>query len=147
MRGEEALIPDEPFLLCKVHNKSLSRVKPEASQVKKEKETVLKSGLRRADAYTCTSRQQRHAAATVPEPTKTLTFLRVSPGGCSGVEKSIVGIWLLAEDTPTFRTAIITLRTTVNNRNHLSHCSSTHTDPQWERCSSHDLHMNVRPIP
>lgn len=74
---------------------------------------------------------------------KPLTFLRVSPGGCSGVEKLVVGI-LLAEDTPTFRPAIITLRTTVNNRIHLGHTALYTTQSRSEtNASSRDLHMNV----
>lgn len=76
----------------------------------------------------------------VLEPRKSLTFLRVSPGGCSGVEKWIVGILFLAEDTPTFRTATIALRTTFIHRNYLrviiaksacsATCKHTHTDTE-----------------
>lgn len=65
------------------------------------------------------TRSHCHATAIVLGPRKSLTFLRVSPGGCSGVEKLIVGIVFWVEDTRTFRTAIIALRTTFINRNHL----------------------------
>lgn len=79
-----------------------------------------------------------------PEPRKPLTFLRVSPGGCSGVEKSIVGILLLAEDIPTLRIAMITLRTTVNNRNHVCHYSTIHIHrPQWDWCSLTDVNIDL----
>lgn len=37
-------------------------------------------------------RSHPHATAIMLEPRKSLTFLRVSPGGCSGVEKLVVGI-------------------------------------------------------
>lgn len=114
---------------------------------------VLQIKLRRQNSRSITqepakhaipTRHQLHAADTEPVPRKPLTFLRVSPGGCSGVEKLIVGILLLAEDTPTFRPAIITLRTTVNNRIHLSHTALHTTQSRSETdAASRDLHMNV----
>lgn len=64
------------------------------------------------------TRRHLHATATVLEPRKSLTFLRVSPGGCSGVEKLNVGI-LDFRRPPTFRMLIIALKTTFNNINHL----------------------------
>lgn len=108
--------------------------------------TVLqRSGEQEQKQARASEHRHLHAAATA-EPRKPLTFLRVSPGGCSGVEKSIVGILLLAEDKPTLRTAMITLRTTVNNRNHVCHYNTTHTQTRSQTAAVSGL-AREHPIP
>jgi hypothetical protein len=106
-------------------HQSLSRVKPESLWVKelyykyssmteKQKHKMISQ-----QNTQISTRSHLHATATVLEPRKSLTFLRVSPGGCSGVEKLIVGILLFSSRHTHIQNSNDYTLTTFINRNHL----------------------------